>query len=529
MKRAISILLLALLCPLFLCGEGGEVDSGVITLEQGDSLPENRAISLTLKGVVEQSINSDLARAKELFLEAQSVDSLYAPPLFYLSGILSTQNRDSALVYAQKAYLLDSTNRWYTRQYARLSLLQNDSISTQQALYLFGKLIEDDAADVQTYYSMSRAQQQAGKPLAAIETLDSAQVRFGFNPLIWSTQLEIYAQSEDYPALFKHTKSLFEGDKVGEDEKVAIFDSFIADRAFYSAYFVDINSLATTLWQLHPNSQRVLDSYTKHLVAGGMVESVADIYRELIFERGEATYLNLTTLIDVESYLKRPESVEQTVKMAAKLYPDSLNLYPLIGYAYIQAEQRERAIEGFKWGVRQVKDNSNMLSILWSGVGDCYQNLVDGDMSERSRGRLYRKSFAAYQKALEANGDNALTLNNYAYALTQFNPTREDVSKALIMSTRANSLEANNASYLDTQGHILFLIGNYKEAKNLLQQALSLNNSNPEIMLHYAEVLTALGEWFLAEVYFERAEAAGYPQTIIAAKLAELEQLKRAE
>lgn len=528
MKRAISILLLTLLCPLFLSGEGGEVGGGAIVLEQGDSLPENRAVSLTLAGIVEQSINSDLARAKEFFIEAQSVDSLYAPPLFYLSGIYTSQDRDSALMYAQKAYLLDSTNRWYTRQYARLNLLQNDSVSARQALNLFGKLIDDDAADVQTYYSMSRAQQQVGEPLAAIETLDSAQVRFGFNPLIWSTQLEIYAQSEDYPALFKHTKSLFEGDKVGVDEKVDIFESFIADRAFYSAYFVDINSLATTLWQLHPNSQRVLDSYTKHLVAGGMVESVADIYRELIFERGEASYLNLTTLIDVEGYLKRPKSVEQTVKMAAKLYPDSLNLYPLIGYAYIQAEQRERAIDGFKWGVRRVKDNK-MLSVLWSGVGDCYQNMVGVDTSERNRGKLYRKSFAAYQKALEANGDNALTLNNYAYALTQFNPTREDVSKALIMSTRANSLEANNASYLDTQGHILFLIGNYKEAKNLLQQALSLNNSNPEIMLHYAEVLTALGEWFLAEVYFERAEAAGYPQAIIAAKLAELEQLKQAE
>ncbi len=163
---------------------------------------------------------------------------------------------------------------------------------------------------------------------------------------------------------------------------------------------------------------------------------------------------------------------------------------------------------------------------MWGALGDCYQELAKRSDGGRVSRNYLKRCYQAYDKSIAINPLNSLTLNNYAYALTQYNPDEKGVAKALVMSTRANSLKENIPSYIDTQAYILFLMGNLQEAKTLLQQAVALEATNGDILFHYAEVLAALGEYFLSEVYFERALAAGYSAEAIELKIEELKQLK---
>ena len=119
-----------------------------------------------------------------------------------------------------------------------------------------------------------------------------------------------------------------------------------------------------------------------------------------------------------------------------------------------------------------------------------------------------RKCYDAYDRSLALRYDNAMVLNNYAYFLSL---EGRDLERALAMAGRAIVLEENNPTYLDTYAWVLYRLGRYDEAKKTMQQALSLDRSkSPDLQLHYGDILAALGEKFMAEVYWKKALEGGY-------------------
>ena len=86
-----------------------------------------------------------------------------------------------------------------------------------------------------------------------------------------------------------------------------------------------------------------------------------------------------------------------------------------------------------------------------------------------------------------------------------------DLNRALEMSGRAVELTDNNPTYLDTHAWVLFKLGRLDEAKRYLQQAVAFDGrKSPELLIHYGDVLAALGEKFMAETYWKKALENGY-------------------
>ena len=78
------------------------------------------------------------------------------------------------------------------------------------------------------------------------------------------------------------------------------------------------------------------------------------------------------------------------------------------------------------------------------------------------------------------------------------------------MSKTTIEAEPNNPTYLDTYAWILHLMGDDVEAKAVLKHAMLYGGKeNADVMLHYAEVLQALGENDLANIYRNQAKAMG--------------------
>mgnify|MGYP002094605781 CR=1 FL=1 len=58
---------------------------------------------------------------------------------------------------------------------------------------------------------------------------------------------------------------------------------------------------------------------------------------------------------------------------------------------------------------------------------------------------------------------------------------------------------------------MLFKLGRTAEAKKVMQQAIALDSQNsPELLVHYGDILHAMGEQFMAEVYWRKALEKGY-------------------
>ena len=113
------------------------------------------------------------------------------------------------------------------------------------------------------------------------------------------------------------------------------------------------------------------------------------------------------------------------------------------------------------------------------------------------------KCYAAYDKSLALLYDNHLVLNNYAYFLSEEERRLEDAER---MSARAIELSTSNPTYLDTYAWVLFKLRRVADAKRYMQQAITLDRTkSSELQLHYGDILAALGEHFMAEVYWRKA------------------------
>lgn len=79
--------------------------------------------------------------------------------------------------------------------------------------------------------------------------------------------------------------------------------------------------------------------------------------------------------------------------------------------------------------------------------------------------------------------------------------------KAEKMSRKVLATNPDNDSYLDTYGWILHLLGRDAEAKNYFKRAMIYGGKESATMLlHYSEVLEALGEKDLADYYRKLSE-----------------------
>ena len=128
------------------------------------------------------------------------------------------------------------------------------------------------------------------------------------------------------------------------------------------------------------------------------------------------------------------------------------------------------------------------------------------------------------EKALTMILANTNTRISFAYYLCLDN---KDQARALVMAERANKLSPQNATYLDTQAWVLYQLGRYEEAQNLMRQALVLDTSgSPELLIHYGDILYALGSEFMAQTYWQRALEAGADGKQIVERLNRLNKAK---
>ena len=140
------------------------------------------------------------------------------------------------------------------------------------------------------------------------------------------------------------------------------------------------------------------------------------------------------------------------------------------------------------------KDNPEIVKSSWAQIGDMYH--LKGDS---------KAAYKAYDKALKIDPSYAPVLNNYAFYLSE---EGKQLKKAYAMSKKTVEAEPDNATYLDTFGWILHLQGKDLEAKPFFKHAMLYGGKDSAVILdHYAEVLYALKEYDLAQVYWNQAKA----------------------
>ena len=172
--------------------------------------------------------------------------------------------------------------------------------------------------------------------------------------------------------------------------------------------------------------------------------------------------------------------------------------YYFLGFAYIQKEEDEKALDIFRKGVVQATDTSepSIVSDMYEYIGNILHEKGDTD-----------GAYAAFDSCLQWKEDNVECLNNYAYYISV---SGGDLSKAEHMSYKTVKAEPTNSTFLDTYAWVLFCMERYAEAQIYIEQAIANDTTNSDVLLdHAGDIYIKLGETDKAIEMWKKAISAG--------------------
>ena len=542
MKKGVAILLIALLC----CGFIPQHKAA------RQAAPQKSVSELYAEAIKAVTIHKDTIGAIGAIEAVFQQDSNYAPALNLLSRI--TRVPKNAVEYAERAYLADTTNRYYLEDYGR-ALVQGGEYS--KAVSVFGKIVQK-STEPNDYRILAILLDGSRKTAEAIAILDTAEVRFGRIPLLgrlrqyyllktgqtlaaeadahkaieeapylaenhislaeiysatrrdslalssyqraiaidsldvepWLALAEFHQKRGNMVAYLTLLERIFGNEQLPLQGKLEEWKSLSNDMNSYRKFYPQYDALIKRLYIRHPESKEVATSYAQHLILSGEVEEALRLCKQLI-DYKKPNIEEFTRVIEIENHLNRPDSVRHYTDVALALFPHNTDLLHLRGALALQRKEFDDAIVLYNEALKHA-DNDTLRSSLWGAIGDV----------EHQRNEM-KRCFKAYDKALRYHADNAMVLNNYAYFLSEDGKSLE---RALTMISRALALSQNNSTYLDTMAWVLYKLGRYDEAKKYMQQALSLDRQrSADLALHYGDILHALGEEFMAKTYWRKA------------------------
>lgn len=338
---------------------------------------------------------------------------------------------------------------------------------------------------------------------------------------------EISRMKKDYTEYFKRLPNFLGNPNLPLETKLSYMREVLEDPVYFQRFGKQMSFCLNELADAHPKDTAAVTFAAMFMTGVGEKESAHKILQRGVRYNSDNLQFRLSYmsfLYTVEYWDELESFTDATLRNFAEdslKGGDRLNVVQLKGIAEFNVKRYEKAIETFlsmEKPAKAAKDTSLLLSV-YSSVGDMYHILKDN-------GTAYK----FYKKALKINPKYAPVLNNYAWYIATSDGKR-DLEKALKMSRITVECEPNNNTYLDTYAWILYLKGEYSEARKYLQRAVAYGGSESAVELeHYAEVLYALKEYDLSFIYFDRAlsaakaaEASGSADDE-AAKVADLER-----
>ncbi|MBU4444362.1 tetratricopeptide repeat protein [bacterium] len=244
--------------------------------------------------------------------------------------------------------------------------------------------------------------------------------------------------------------------------------------------------LYETLIELAPGDVDILERFGDLLSRSERFEDACIYLQDLIqkYPDRESAYISLTF---VYSKNKDFDLLYRFVDSAMVRFPEQ-PFFPIITANTLNNEKYHKKAEVYLIKALEIDPENLQAQILLANTWEIL--------------RQYKLSDSLYTLIISNNPDEDVALNNFAYSLAL---RSKQLEKALKMVSKALEISADNASYLDTKGWILYKLGKPKEAKEYVEKALSIQNDNAEVLEHMGDILTKLKKTVKAKEYYRRA------------------------
>jgi len=357
------------------------------------------------------------------------------------------------------------------------------------------KLIESNPEEPRYYGMLAELYQANGFNDKAMDIFQKMLLLDPDNSQVHLALANFYRTQGKKDLYFNELEIAFKSKAMDIDQKIEILFTFFSLSESSNEITDYALKLCETLVKIHPNEAKAHAIYGDYLYREGEINKSFDVFKTVL-KIDKSRFLVWRQVLQIESELKKFEAMQKDSKEAIELFPNQAILYLYNGIANIQKKSFDVAIEMLNKGVELTSDNKYLLASFYSNLGDSYHSKKDTGASDQS-----------YDKALEYDPDNIYVLNNYSYYLSL---RGKNLEKARKMSFKTIELNPDNTSFQDTYGWILYMSGNYNEAKFWIEKALKNGgNLRPIILEHYGDILFKLEQEEDALFYWKDARSKG--------------------
>lgn len=300
---------------------------------------------------------------------------------------------------------------------------------------------------------------------------------------------DIYNKTGNLDSSFYFLGKGFENGKINIQHKIKVISSyyFLMNRDEKSKS--QALELAQKLIKAHPREALSYQVYSDMLITAENYNE-ARIYLLKSLEIDGSDYRYWQKLFGIDVKLKKDDFLYDDSKKALELFTTQPALYITNSLAAFHIGKYDEAIDACNMGLDIAYKPEEKMQ-LFITLADCWHEKGNAEKTD-----LY------FEKAIEANENNALALNNYAYNLFKRN-TKLDKAEEMVL--KALQAEPQSGSYADTYGCILMAKNMFDEAEKWLNKALELEPNDDEIIEHLGDLYAKQGMADKATEYYKKA------------------------
>lgn len=305
------------------------------------------------------------------------------------------------------------------------------------------------------------------------------------NGEVWIELGNLYYENRMFDQAFDAFVHAIESPNLDARKQVEVL-LFLASR-FNRLSFDEMLAYTKSISDRHPFAPEAFALLGDLMIKEGKKQQAIEAYQKTIKNGGDKETVLQQLLLLLTEEKRFGEAVKVALDLIAK-YPENSAGYALGALSAYQKGDYPIAIQLAQEGLPKSVGNKPVRFQLNYILAESHHKLGDHDRSNDF-----------FEKALNIDPNNVSALNNYAYYLAE---RGEKLNKALILIAKANELQAQNPTFLDTWAWVHYKRGEYLEALDKIEKALKYGGEQVSVIQeHYGDILQKLG-------YFSRALAA---------------------
>ncbi len=387
--------------------------------------------------------------------------------LFQLASIYRTQEQPAKAIRAlNRIELLEGKNVQLTLQkyalYAEMG--QQDSAFNE-----IHSLCREYPNDQNYRVLLGNQYLDAGMQDSAMAVYEDVRCKAPDNMNLALAMMTFYQKTGQTERYMHQRDSLLFNPGTGSELRVMLMRDFIDQAQADTSQTVRMQETFDSLLAMPQKDAQLLTlkaGYQIYKKAGE--DQVAETLKRIL-DVEPANQMAMSQLLQYYAPRNDYAAIEDLCRRGVNYYPDELVYYYYLGLSLYQQDKPTEAADAFRQGLRVKREDASpqLVSDFFSILGDLYYQ------QERPE-----EAFAAYDSSLVYMEDNVSCLNNYAYYLCLRGERLDDAEQ---MSYKTIKAEPNNIVYLDTYAWILFVKGNYANAKVYIDRVVNPQATDEEL------------------------------------------------